>query len=214
MRTSLAQAGVVSAREDWLDHDYKELTIPAQQGRHALERNALHVWPRGGFMLIALPNTDGSFTATLLLSRSRFAERRDADAVRGFFAREFPDAVPHVPDLVAQFFANPQGQLGTVYTAPGHVGGQVVLMGDADFYAGIWAHFAERTARVLDPGDIEEALRAAAAVGDDRLQRQSRGVVVPDGFTHGTSEQRMRWFRLGYETGDPSRGNTFGADAL
>lgn len=84
----------------------------------------------------------------------------------------------------------------------------------ADFYAGIWAHHAERTARVLDPGDIEEALRAAAAIGDDRLQRQSRGVVVPDAFTHGTSEQRTRWFRLGYETGDPSRGNTFDADVL
>jgi hypothetical protein len=84
----------------------------------------------------------------------------------------------------------------------------------ADFYAGIWAHYAERTAHVLEPGDIEEALAAAAAVGDDRLQRQARGVVVPDAFTHGTSEQRMRWFRLGYETGDPSRGNTFDTKVL
>jgi len=83
----------------------------------------------------------------------------------------------------------------------------------ADFYAGIWAHYTERK-DLLDPGDIEEGLRAAAAIGDDRLQRQSQGYVVPDAFTHGTSEQRVRWFRLGYETGDPSRGDTFRAAAL
>jgi predicted metalloprotease len=84
----------------------------------------------------------------------------------------------------------------------------------ADFYAGVWAHYAERTANVLDPGDIEEGLRAAAAIGDDRLQRESQGYVRPDAFTHGTSEQRVHWFRLGYETGDPSRGNTFEANPL
>jgi predicted metalloprotease len=83
----------------------------------------------------------------------------------------------------------------------------------ADFYAGIWAHYTARK-DLLDPGDIEEGLRAAAAIGDDRLQRQSQGYVVPDAFTHGTSEQRVRWFKLGYETGDPSRGNTFEATAL
>jgi kynurenine 3-monooxygenase len=131
VRTSLASAGVITERDEPLDHDYKELTLPAVNGRHGLHANALHVWPRGGFMLIALPNTDGSFTATLFLSRNRFAELSDAEAVRGFFAREFPDAVPRIPDLVAQFFANPQGQLGTVYAAPWHVGGQAVLMGDA-----------------------------------------------------------------------------------
>lgn len=131
VRTSLASAALVSEREEALDHDYKELTLPAVDGRHALDANALHVWPRGGFMLIALPNTDGSFTATLFLSRSRFAELTDADAVRAFFAREFPDAVPLIPDLVGQFFTHPQGQLGTVYTTPWHVGGQALLLGDA-----------------------------------------------------------------------------------
>jgi predicted metalloprotease len=83
----------------------------------------------------------------------------------------------------------------------------------ADFYAGIWAHYTARK-DLLDPGDIEEGMRAAAAIGDDRLQRQSQGYVVPDAFTHGTSEQRVHWFKLGYETGDPSRGNTFEATAL
>ena len=84
----------------------------------------------------------------------------------------------------------------------------------ADFYAGLWAHYAESQLGVLDDGDIEEALTAANAIGDDTLQRQTQGTVVPDSFTHGTSEQRMRWFRLGYETGDISQGDTFNARDL
>ncbi len=75
----------------------------------------------------------------------------------------------------------------------------------ADFLAGVWAHHAQRTKKILEPGDVDEALRAANAIGDDRLQRQARGTVVPDSFTHGTSAQRMRWFRLGLETGDFQR---------
>ena len=67
--------------------------------------------------------------------------------------------------------------------------------------------------KVIEPGDIEEALQAASAIGDDRLQRRSRGYVVPDAFTHGTSAQRVAWFRRGYETGDPSQGDTFLAEA-
>ncbi|MGB3587253.1 MAG: neutral zinc metallopeptidase [Tunicatimonas sp.] len=84
----------------------------------------------------------------------------------------------------------------------------------ADFLAGVWAHHADRMFDILEQGDIEEALRAANAIGDDRLQKQSQGRVVPDAFTHGTSEQRMRWFRKGYETGDPSQGDTFEAEVL
>jgi hypothetical protein len=75
----------------------------------------------------------------------------------------------------------------------------------ADFLAGVWAHHAQRTQGILEPGDLEEALGAAGAVGDDRLQRQAQGHVVPDSFTHGRSDQRIRWFRLGFETGDVSR---------
>lgn len=75
----------------------------------------------------------------------------------------------------------------------------------ADFLAGVWAHHAQKTKKILEPGDLEEALRAANAIGDDRLQKQSRGTVVPDSFTHGTSAQRMKWFRLGLETGDFAR---------
>ncbi|HKP11332.1 MAG TPA: neutral zinc metallopeptidase, partial [Blastocatellia bacterium] len=75
----------------------------------------------------------------------------------------------------------------------------------ADFLAGVWAHHAQKMKNILEPGDIEEALRAASAVGDDRLQKQERGYVVPDSFTHGTAEQRARWFRLGFDTGDISQ---------
>jgi predicted metalloprotease len=72
----------------------------------------------------------------------------------------------------------------------------------ADFLAGVWAHHADRMKDILEPGDLAEALQAANAIGDDTLQRQTQGQVVPDSFTHGSSEQRVRWFRLGYETGD------------
>jgi kynurenine 3-monooxygenase len=133
VRASLAADSLVRVREDWLDHDYKELTVPAAAAG-ALERHALHIWPRGGFMLIALPNTDGSFTATLFLARSgpqSFATLGTPQAVAEFFRREFADATPLLPDLTAQFSAHPQGQLGTVHAVPWHVAGQVLLLGDA-----------------------------------------------------------------------------------
>jgi predicted metalloprotease len=84
----------------------------------------------------------------------------------------------------------------------------------ADFFAGVWAHYADRIKHIVEAGDIDEAMRAASAVGDDNLQRQSRGYVVPDSFTHGTSAQRVRWFRKGYETGDLNQGDTFQARDL
>ncbi|MBD0370719.1 MAG: zinc metallopeptidase [Pyrinomonadaceae bacterium] len=83
----------------------------------------------------------------------------------------------------------------------------------ADFYAGVWAYYAQKKG-LLEVGDVEEALRAATAIGDDRLQKESQGYVVPDSFTHGTSEQRVRWFRKGLETGDIRQGDTFNARNL
>lgn len=85
----------------------------------------------------------------------------------------------------------------------------VALELQADFYAGVWAHHNQEMKQVLEPGDIEEALTAANAIGDDRLQKQSQGHVVPDAFTHGTSEQRMYWFKRGFDTGDVKQGDTF-----
>jgi predicted metalloprotease len=79
----------------------------------------------------------------------------------------------------------------------------------ADFYAGVWAHYEQSIKKVIEPGDIEEALSAANAIGDDRLQKQTSGHVEPDSFTHGTSAQRMYWFKKGYETGDVKQGDTF-----
>jgi predicted metalloprotease len=84
----------------------------------------------------------------------------------------------------------------------------------ADFLAGVWAHHADNMHGMIEAGDFEEAMNAASAIGDDRLQKQARGYVVPDSFTHGTSEQRQRWFRKGYETGDLNQGDTFNTTSL
>lgn len=84
----------------------------------------------------------------------------------------------------------------------------------ADFLAGVWAHHSQKTAAMMESGDLEEALNAANAIGDDRLQKQATGRVVPDSFTHGTSAQRMKWFKKGFETGDLRQGDTFNASDL
>lgn len=84
----------------------------------------------------------------------------------------------------------------------------------ADFLAGVWAHHAQKMKNILDEGDLEEALRAAEAIGDDRIQMRTRGYVVPESFTHGSSEQRMRWFNKGVKSGDLRQGDTFAADPL
>jgi uncharacterized protein len=84
----------------------------------------------------------------------------------------------------------------------------------ADCFAGVWAHHANRTRQVLEAGDLEEALGAAAAIGDDRLQRQAAGRVAPDSFTHGSSAQRVRWFRRGFEAGAPNQCDTFNTDRV
>ena len=134
VRAGLARAGLIEVREEWLDHDYKELTLAGSAAREALDPHALHIWPRGGFMLIALPNTDGSFTATLFLPRAgpvSFAALGTGAAAAEFFAREFPDVLALAPQLLSQFAAHPQGQLGTVHAAPWQAGGRVLLLGDA-----------------------------------------------------------------------------------
>ncbi|MGH8275054.1 MAG: FAD-dependent oxidoreductase [Gammaproteobacteria bacterium] len=139
LRRALIERGIVRAREDMLDHAYKELSIPpGKNSAHSIEREALHVWPRGGYMLIALPNTDGSFTVTLFLSRDLaregepgFASLTTPAAVEKFFAREFPDALVLMPNLAKEFFANPTGALGTVYSEPWHAEGKALLLGDA-----------------------------------------------------------------------------------
>ncbi len=90
----------------------------------------------------------------------------------------------------------------------------VMLELQADFYAGVWAHHSQRINKMMESGDLEEALNAAHAIGDDRLQKNATGRVVPDSFTHGTSAQRMRWFKKGFDTGDVNQGDTFNAPTL
>ncbi len=91
---------------------------------------------------------------------------------------------------------------------------QVRMELQADCFAGVWANRADQSRDVIEPGDIEEALQAASAIGDDRIQRQTQGYVVPDAFTHGSSKQRVRWFKRGYESGDLNSCDTFNADQL
>ena len=90
----------------------------------------------------------------------------------------------------------------------------VMMELQADFYAGVWANHAQKMKDILEAGDIDEALNAANAIGDDRLQKESQGYVVPESFTHGTSQQRMYWFKKGYETGDMKQGDTFNDPSL
>ncbi len=118
-----------------LDHGYKELLIPAgTSGEYRIEKNALHIWPRGRIMLMALPNLRGSFTVTLYMPNEGphgFESLKTEEDAAGLFGREFPDAVPLIPDLASALLSNPTGVLGTVRCRPWHLGGRAVLIGDA-----------------------------------------------------------------------------------
>lgn len=133
-REVMVQGGHGAAQEQ-LSHGYKELTIPAGPGgAFRMERHALHIWPRGAYMLIALPNEDGSFTCTLFLPFQGPVSFESLDSparVTAFFEERFPDALELIPDLVHDFFHNPTGTMVTVKSAPWHVGGRVLLLGDA-----------------------------------------------------------------------------------
>jgi len=124
-----------SYSQQFLEYGYKELNIPpTPEGKHRLDPHALHIWPRGHFMLIALPNVDGSFTCTLFLGyegEESFANlQTDAEVIR-FFERQFPDVIPLMPDLQEDFQRNPTADLVTIRCNPWHHDGQVLLLGDA-----------------------------------------------------------------------------------
>jgi kynurenine 3-monooxygenase len=129
VRTALAGRGLLRAHESPLAHDYKELALPP-----GFEAQALHIWPRGGYMLIALPNTDASFTATLFLPRHGdpgFDQLSTDAAVQHLFDTQFGDAAAMMPDLTRQFFAHPQSRLGTLHCDRWQVDGRILLLGDA-----------------------------------------------------------------------------------
>ena len=135
MRRRMSSLDLIDAREADLDHGYKELSIPADgRGRHAMAADALHIWPRGNFMLIALPNEDGSFTATLFLAKRgeiSFESLTETAAIEDFLSRHFPDARALMPDCIAEFKAHPVGFLGTVSANPWAYQGMTALIGDS-----------------------------------------------------------------------------------
>lgn len=125
-----------SYSQNWLKHGYKELEIPpSNAGKHKISKDYLHIWPRGEYMLIALPNLDGSFTVTLFLSYNEgtynFNNLTNAAQVTRFFKEQFPDALALIPNIVEEFFNNPTGALGTVKCSPWHYLNKNLLIGDA-----------------------------------------------------------------------------------
>ncbi len=135
LRKSMQDRGLCGVSEEWLPHGYRELTLPAAaDGRHALRADALHIWPRGGYMLIALPNLDGTFTCTLFLphvGESGFDALHDAATVTAFFEREFPDVLTLMPSLAEEFLRDPVGHMGTIRCHPWRYRDRSLLLGDA-----------------------------------------------------------------------------------
>jgi len=132
VRKGMRAQGACTYETIWLDHDYKELTLPANaDGTHQIDPNALHIWPGGEFMLIALANPEGDFTVTLFAPKTTFAELTTPEAVAGFFTTEFADFTTLVPDLVEQFMENPTGPLGTLHVDGWHLDDRAVLVGDS-----------------------------------------------------------------------------------
>ncbi|TAK37538.1 MAG: kynurenine 3-monooxygenase, partial [Saprospiraceae bacterium] len=135
IRSSMQRLPRFNYSQQYLGHAYKELSIPATEGGgHRMEKHALHIWPRGQFMLIALPNLDGSFTCTLFLpfeGPESFENLKTEAQVMAFFKKYFPDVVPVMPTLVHDFFANPAPGLATIRCSPWHYRRRVLLLGDA-----------------------------------------------------------------------------------
>jgi kynurenine 3-monooxygenase len=195
--------------QSYLDHGYRELTIlPAPDGRHRMEPNALHIWPRGGFMMIALPNADGSFTCTCFWpfdGPNGLSTPKSERDVLDYFGRVFPDAVPLIPTLGSDFLLNPIGSLVTVRCAPWFWKDKAVLLGDAahaivPFY-GQGANAAFEDCLVLDrcwresPGDL------AAAFERYFRERKEHADTVADlaiaNFVEMRDKTASPWFRLG-----------------
>jgi uncharacterized protein len=152
---------------------------------------------------------------SVYIDLSFYEALRDRLGAPGDFAQAYVIAHEvghHVQNLLGTMERVHQTRSGGDQAAANQMSVRLELQ--ADCYAGLWAHHQERTKPILETGDVEEALGAASAIGDDRLQRQSQGTVVPESFTHGTSEQRVRWFRRGLEQGDPKLCDTFNTGSL
>ncbi len=207
VRLRMMKSGRLNFTQDYLEHGYKELTIPpTADGKFAIEPNALHIWPRGEYMMIALPNPDKSFTCTLFYPFTgpvSFYTLKSKEDVEGFFNTHFADAVPLMPTLVEDFFENPTGSLVTVRCYP-WVKGKAALLGDAchavvPFY-GQGMNCAFEDCVVLDEcidqanGDLDKAFDAyqksrkinADAIADLAIQNfmEMRDSVGDEDFLH------------------------------
>jgi kynurenine 3-monooxygenase len=166
VRQALQAAGRISVVTDMEDFGYKELTIPARDGEFALDPDALHIWPRGASMMIALPNPDRSFTCTLFWPKSGlggFDSLSTGPEILAHFEREYPDAVPLMPTLVEDYQFNPVGLLATVHTDPWQADGKVAVIGDAAH--AILPFFGQGANCGFE--DVVELDRCLAEVGDD-----------------------------------------------
>jgi kynurenine 3-monooxygenase len=170
VRKSIAAKQACNFETEWLDHSYKELTLPPYGGDYRLDPNALHIWPRGEFMLIALPNPERDFTVTLFAPTSTFEALTSREEIDSFFEAEFADFAALVPDLVNQFEQNPTGRLGTLRATGWSFEDRAVVIGDAAHaivpFHGQGMNAAMESARALDqhlrssPDDLATAFRA------------------------------------------------------
>src|SRR4029079_5751207 len=193
--------------QEYLTHGYKELTIPAGPGgAFRLEKHALHIWPRGSFMMIALPNADGSFTCTLFWPfegpNSFAALRTEADVV-AYFRDQFPDAVPLIPDLGPAFLTNPTGSLVTIRCRPWHIGDRAVLVGDACHavvpFLGQGMNAAFEDCTVLREGLERDADRGRALAEYERLRKEHTDALADmcvDNFVEMRDKVGSPLFRL------------------
>jgi kynurenine 3-monooxygenase len=188
IRRAMIHAGLTDMSEDVLPHRYKELTIPpGPSGAHPLRADALHVWPRGGYMLIALPNPDGSFTATLFMAakdeQASFEQLDSADTIDRFFRTQFPDAHALMPALTREFQTHPTGTMSTVRVGRWHVDGRVLLIGDAAHaivpFHGQGMNCGFEDCRVLDAlladtADLNDCFARFAALRQDNTDAIAR----------------------------------------
>jgi kynurenine 3-monooxygenase len=206
VRSQLQRQERFNYQQDYLSHGYKELTIPPRPGG-LLERNALHIWPRGSFMMIALPNADGSFTCTLFWpfeGPNSFAALTIEKEVVAYFKDQFPDAVPLIPSLGRDFLHNPTGSLVTIRCQPWHAGGRAVLLGDAAHavvpFLGQGMNAAFEDCSVLNQCLAEEAADLARAFAAYEALRKENLDTLADLCVENFYEMRdrvgSRWFVL------------------